>query len=97
MGNPTLPNTKLIKGVWVNLYDAISTAKGETVAVGTAIGITLLQRGQVHLVVAASEPGEGTGYEPLDGLGAYAECESGDVGFWAQAQFGDVVCNLKEV
>lgn len=97
MGIPTLPNVTLPKGTWINLYDAISTAKGEAVAVGTAIGITLLQRGQVHLVVAASEPAADTGYEPLDGLGAYAECESGDAGFWAQAQLGDVVCNLKEV
>lgn len=96
MGNPTLPNTKLPAGQWVNLYAAITTAKGSTVAVGTAIGIRHLTTGTLQLCVSASAPTDSSGYEHL-APGEYAECEPGDVGFWAKSPFTDAIVNLSEV
>lgn len=96
MGNPTLPNTKLPAGQWVNLYAAITTSKGSTVAVGTAIGIRHLTTGTVRLCVSASAPTESSGYEHL-APGEYAECEPGDVGFFAMSPFTDATVNLREV
>lgn len=96
MGNPTLPNTKLPVGQWINLYAAITTAKGSTVAVGTAIGIRHLTTGTLQLCVSAVAPTDSSGYEPL-GPGEYAENEPGDVGFWAKSPFTDATVNLREV
>lgn len=93
MGNPTLPNTTLPPNTWVNLYTAISTAKGSAVAVGTALGIRHLSDSTIKLSVSASAPTNG-GYEPLE-PGEYAENEPGDVGFWALCPV-EATVNLRE-
>jgi hypothetical protein len=96
MGKPTLKNVTLPQGVWTNLYTAISQMKGSTVAVGTQIGIAMLQRGQLQLNVGATAPTADSGYEVIRDF-EYSENEQGDPGFWAMPPFGDVTVNLKEV
>ena len=96
MGKPTLKNVTLPHGVWTNLYTAISQIKGATVTVGTPIGISLVQRGMLHLNVGASAPTDDSGYDVIWDF-EYSENEQGDPGFWALPPFGDVTVNLKEV
>ena len=92
----TYPNVTLKKGIWTNLYTAISEKKGSTVPVGTAIGFTLCQRGLVYANVGAATPTDDSGFEPVTDYG-YVECEAGDPGLYAMAPFGDVTINIKEV
>ena len=96
MGNPTLKNSTLPAGVWVNLYAEITAMKGAAVAVGTPIGIEHVSGSDVRLNVSASSPAEGYGFTVLT-QGEYAENEPGDPGFWALSPFVDALVNLREV
>ena len=96
MGNPTLQNSTLPAGVWVNLYTEISVSKGSTVAVGTPLGVEHISGYDIRLNVSAASPAAGSGYTGLR-QGEYAENEPGDPGFWALSPFIDATINLREV
>ena len=92
----TIKNVRLKKRTWVNLYAAISEAKGSQVAVGTALGLSLLQYGKIRVNVGPTEPNANSGYELVTDFG-YAENETGDSGFWAYSETNDALVNLKEI
>lgn len=92
----TLPNIKVSGEVWTNLYTLISTTKGSTVPVGTAIAFQELSGRITCINVGADAPTELSGFnvvQPYD----QAQNEAGDPGFWIYAPEGEVLLNLWEV
>lgn len=93
MGNPTLKNVVVPAGDWISLYALVNTVSGTTVAVGKAIGVSVLDN-VAKLNVGATKPTDDSGWEWLRQDG-YAECESGDPGFWIKAPYVDALINIK--
>jgi hypothetical protein len=92
----TLKNVRLKKCTWINLYTAISEVKGSPVAVGTALGLSMLDYGKIRVNVGPTQPTADSGYEVITGFG-YAENETGDSGFWAYSESRDALVNIKEI
>ena len=92
----TLKNVRLKKRTWVNLYTAISEAKGSSVTVGTALGLSMLGYGKIRVNVGPTQPTADSGYEIITDFG-YAENETGDSGFWAYSESNDALVNIKEI
>ena len=95
MGNPTLKNSIVPAGNWISLYELLNVVHQTPVAVGTAIGVSVLDN-IVQLNVGPTKPTDDSGWEWL-GKGSYAECESGDTGFWIRAPYMDALINIKIV
>ena len=94
MGNATLKNVTVPAGSWLSLYDLLNTVSPTPVAVGTAIGVSMLD-GVAQLNVGATKP-DGTAWEWLRQYD-YSECEAGDPGFWIFAPYVDALINIKVI
>jgi hypothetical protein len=95
MGNPTLKNVTVPAGSWVSVYDLLNNVSGSQIAPGTAIGISVLDN-VTKINVGSTKPTDESGWEWLRQY-EYAECESGDPGFWILAPYVDALINIKVI
>ncbi len=93
----TLRNSILVANKWSNLHDEISARKGSTVAVATPIKVVLLSDNLVAIHVGATAPTAEAGWTPIMGIGAVAQSETTDSGFWAMPLGKNALVNLSEV
>ena len=86
----TLPNLKIVEGVWTDIY----TASG--IAVGTQITVQNLGSNTLYLNAKATEPNVDDGFKAVPPF-REAVNDSGDSGAWILSNVVDSLINISVV